>query len=311
MGVLASDFNGDGRVDFLVANDAECNVLWINRGDGTFEDRAELLGLSVNGEGRPEANMGIAWGDSDGDGLPDVAITHFYGERLTLWRAHVGPGPDATYQDQTAEAGLLVDTRPLTGWGTVFADFDLDGRLDLVATNGHIRREPNLLYPHDNPPILFRNRGRGRFANVSATAGGYFRSLHMGRGLACGDLDDDGDPDLVVVQYHAPSVILWNETPRRGNWLMVKLRGRPPNRDAIGARLTARVGPTTMVRTVDGGGSYISTGDRRVHFGLGGATRVDRVEVRWPSGRVEVRSDLPANGTVDWDEAPPAARAPR
>ncbi len=302
MGVLASDFNGDGRIDFLVANDAECNALWLNRGDGTFEDGAENAGLAVNGDGSPEANMGIAYGDTDGDTRPDVAITHFFGERTTLWRSCDDPAGVANYRDATAEAGLLADTRNLTGWGTVFADFDLDGKLDMVATNGHIRREPSQVYPYENPPILFHNRGRGRFANVGATAGQYFRSVRIGRGLACGDLDDDGDLDLVIVHHDAPSVVLWNETRRRGNWLMVRLRGQAPNRDAVGARLSARVGPDTQVRTVDGGGSYLSASDRRVHFGLGPATCVDRLEVRWPSGRVEVRSRIPANSTIEWCE---------
>ena len=131
-------------------------------------------------------------------------------------RRHL-PGPDG-------RGGLLGDTRTLTGWGTAFADFDLDGRLDLVAANGHIRREPSQVYPYENPPILFHNRGRGRFANVNATAGDYFRTSSIGRGLACGDLDDDGDPDIVVVHHHAPSVILWNESPRHGNRLTIRLK---------------------------------------------------------------------------------------
>ncbi len=302
MGVLAADLDGDGRIDFLVANDAQPNAAWINRGDGTFEDRAEALGLAVNGDGVAEANMGIAFGDSDGDALPDVMITHFFGEHETLWRPRHTAGAGLFYMDQTSESGLAAETRNLTGWGTVFADFDQDGRLDLIATNGHIRREPTQVYPYENPAIVWHNRGGGRFANVTAAAGDYFKNLHAGRGLACGDLDDDGDLDIVIVHHHAPSVILWNETPRPGHWLEVRLRGRGPNRDSIGARLVAQVGTSTLVRTVDGGGSYLSAGDPRIQFGLGEASRIDRLEVRWPSGLVATRTDLPADRVIDWAE---------
>jgi hypothetical protein len=302
MGVLAADLDGDGRIDWLVANDAESNALWRNRGDGTFQDVADQIGLAVNGQGEAEANMGIAWGDTDENSLADVLITHFFGEHDTLWRAYPDPHGDLLYQDQTNEAGLAVDSRPLTGWGTVLADFDQDGHLDLIATNGHIRREPAQLYPYENPPIIWRNRGNGRFENVTATAGPYFQKLHMGRGLACGDLDGDGDLDVVVVHHHAPSVILWNESPRQGNFLKVYLEGRAPNRDAVGARVTAQVGPNSFIRTTAGGGSYISANDRQVHFGLGPAAKVDRLEVRWPSGRVETRQNLAANTTIEWVE---------
>jgi hypothetical protein len=304
MGVLAADCDGDGRVDFLVANDAMNNALWHNRGDGTFEDRAEMLGVAVNGDGQCEANMGIAFGDSDGDALPDVLITHFLGEHDTLWRAGTTGGGRISYQDWTDHAGLSLDTRSLTGWGTAFADLDLDGRLDLVATNGHIRREPTQPYPYENPPILWRNVGDGRFANVTLKGGDYFRSLHQGRGLACGDLDDDGDLDLVIVHHHAPAVILWNDSQRRGNWLIVKLKGRGTNRDAIGTRLTASVGQLSLLRTRDGGGSYLSSSDPRLHFGVGAATRIDRLKVRWPSGRVATQFNLPVNRIVEWTEEP-------
>jgi hypothetical protein len=303
MGILAADLDGDGRIDWLVANDAESNALWHNQGDGTFQDVAEQLGVAVNGQGQAEANMGIAWGDTDGNSLADVMITHFYGEHDTLWRAYRGPQGGILYQDQTNEAGLAVDSRPLTGWGTVLADFDQDGHLDLIATNGHIRREPAQLYPYENPPIIWRNRGTGRYENVTATAGAYFQKLHMGRGLACGDLDGDGDLDVVIVHHHAPSVILWNESAGKGNFLKVNLHGHAPNRDAIGARLTAYVGKRSLIREIVGGGSYISANDRQVHFGLGPARHVDRVEVRWPSGKVETRENLSASTTIEWDES--------
>jgi hypothetical protein len=302
MGVLAADLDGDGRIDWLVANDAHANNLWRNRGDGTFEDVAEVLGVAVNGQGLAEANMGIAFGDTDANGLLDIIITHFYGEHTTLWHALNGPNGTHYYQDATSEAGLAVDSRVLTGWGTVVADFDHDGLLDLIQTNGHIRPEPAQLYRYDNPPILWRNQGDGRFANVSSTAGLYFQSLHMGRGLASGDLDNDGDLDLVVVHHHAPSVILWNESPGQGNYLKIKLRGAGQNRDGIGAIITATINGQKMVRTIAGGGSYISASDTTVHFGLGTATIVDRVELRWPSGKTESRSQLPVNATIEWTE---------
>ena len=174
MGVLASDFDNDGRTDIFVANDAMANALWRNRGDGRFEEVAEAWGLAYNAEGVAEANMGIAWGDTDGDSWPDLLVTHFYNEHDTLWRAQGLDSGRPFYLDSTREAGLAMESRPMTGWGAAFADFDHDGDLDLIVANGHIRPEKAQTYRYANPPLLWRNEGQGRFVNVSDTAGPFF-----------------------------------------------------------------------------------------------------------------------------------------
>ena len=291
LGVIFDDLDGDGRIDIYVANDGDPNFAWISQADGTFVDRAALLGLAVNSYGRPEGSMGIARGDVDGDGAEDLLLTHFAQETNSLYR-RLGPGQ---FSDETLARGLAGPSLDRTGFGAAFFDLELDGDLDLFVVNGRVFRRRSLagarLSDHWNsyaePNQLFVNSGGGRFAEVVVGCGPACNDIEVSRGLVAGDLDRDGDVDLVVTNANGTVRLYRNETPRQGHWLAVRAIDPALRRDAIGARIEVRLGRRVLVRTVTAARSYLSSGDLTTHFGLGEAERVDRILVRWPDGAIE------------------------
>ncbi len=292
LGVVCADFNGDGWPDILVANDGEPNHLWINRHNGTFREEAAQRGLAYNSLGQSEANMGIALGDVDGDGLLDVFITHLAEETHTLWRQ----GPAGAFRDRTGAAGLSSSRWRGTGFGTVVADFDHDGAVDVVSVSGRVGRGETIQnralgfwwgrYAERNQ--VFGNDGDGHFRDLSLDNPALCGTANVARGLAVGDLNGDGALDLLVTTVAGPARLYHNVAPKRGHWLMVRAVDPALRRDALGALVRVRAGGRTFVRPINPGGSYLCSSDVRAHFGLGEAGRVEEIEVIWPDGTKEI-----------------------
>ncbi|MCI0485890.1 MAG: CRTAC1 family protein [Blastocatellia bacterium] len=289
LGVVTDDFNGDGWTDIYVANDGDPNQLWINQKNGTFKNEALLGGAAVNRDGQAEAGMGVDSGDFNGDGRPDIFLTHLMEETNTLY-ANLG---DGIFEDRTIEAGLGLQTRRYTGFGTLWFDYDNDGRLDLLSANGAVRTLEELArkgdrYPMGQPNQLFHNNGKGSFTEVSAEAGPSFQLLEVSRGAAFGDIDNDGDTDVLISNNNGRARLLLNQTGNRNRWLGLRLVGSKYNRDMLGARVEIVIEKNNVqLRRARTDGGYCSSQDPRVHVGLGGSERVEAVRVRWPSGEVE------------------------
>jgi hypothetical protein len=287
LGVVALDLDDDGRIDLFVANDGMPNFLFHNLGNGRFESIGPISGCAVNQEGRRQAYMGVDADDLHGEGRPDLFATAFSEETNTLFRNEGG----GHFLDVTHGSGLGPPSWFMLGFGTCFLDVDRDGSLDVVAVNGHVSRH---IDREGNPNITFRqtaqlflNNGHGHFRDISGRVGPYFRQPHVGRGVAVGDYDNDGRMDLAISNNGEAAVLLHNESHTPYHWVRLELQGTQSNRDAIGTRVTVHAGGRTLVRHRKGGGSYLSASDPRLLVGLGTATQVDRMEIRWPSGLLQ------------------------
>jgi enediyne biosynthesis protein E4 len=302
-GVVAADLDEDGKVDLFVANDMTADYLFHNQGGFKFVEKGLTAGVSSNATGAHQAGMGVACGDLDGDGRPDLVVTNFYNESMTYFH-NMG---DGFFGDESAAVGLAAPSRYLLGFGVAFLDADNDGRLDVMTANGHVF-DGRPQYPWMMPVQFLRNVGEGRakFIDASSRSGPPFEVLRMGRGLAAGDLDNDGRIDVVVVSQNQPAAYLHNRSTA-GRFLTIQLEGTTSNRDAVGASVTVQVGARRLKAQRVGGGSFQSAGDPRLHFGLGTADRADAVEVRWPSGRIDRHPALQGGRgyrLVEGDESP-------
>ena len=287
LGVMAIDFNQDGWPDLYVANDGNPNQLWINQKDGTFRNEADIRGAAVNADGMSEAGMGIDIGDFDGNGTDDIFLTHLTREKSTMF-VNRGQG---YFEDRSVEVGVAAPSIPFTGFGTAFLDYDNDGWLDIVAANGAVHLIEELRAKGDPYPLhqrkqLFHNLGNGRFEEATRAGGPAFELSEVGRGLAVGDLDNDGAVDFVVNNNNGPFRIFHNDVGAASNWIGLRLLAG--KRDAYGARLEVRRnGLPTIYRRVRADGSYLSANDPRVLVGLGKQPKIDALVVRWPGGGVE------------------------
>jgi len=293
LGVSTLDFDDDGWVDAYVANDSNPSALYRNNHDGTFTDVAVTSGCAYSQDGKPQAGMGVAIGDYDHNGTMDIFKTNFAGDTSTLY-ANSGQG---FCDDRTFAAGIGVNTRWL-GWATAFVDLGNDGWLDLFLANGHVYPEVAQLKTeaaYAQRKVVYVNRGNGRFEDVTEQLGAPATTPRAARGAAFGDVDNDGDVDIVISNVNAPPDLFRTDTEAGRHWLLVKLTGTTSNRSAIGARVGCTAGGMTQWEEVRGGGSYISQNDLRVHFGLGETTKVDRLWVRWPSGLEEEWRELAAD----------------
>jgi hypothetical protein len=300
LGVAMIDYDQDGWPDLLVANDTEPNKLYRNQRNGTFRDVAVEAGIAFSAEGKARAGMGVDVGDFDNSGRSGVAITNFDNEMIGLYRAEAGGG----FADVAVQSGVGLASKTTLGFGCTFVDCDLDGSLDLIAVNGHIddtvRNVRNVGYAQ--APQLFLNNGKGGFREVGDEVGGGFNEPKVGRGLAVGDFDRDGDQDILMTTNKGPAYLFRNDQTAGNRSIRFRLVGTQSNRDGIGAQVKISSGGVEQTRFVRTGSSYLSQSELPVTFGLGKHDKVERLVIYWPSGRAEEFKNLTAGQSYEVTE---------
>jgi hypothetical protein len=301
LGIALADYDRDGHIDVAVANDSMPEFLYHNKGNGTFEEDGLMSEMAVDGDGRAFAGMGIDFQDYNNDGYPDLFITDLANQKYALFKND----HDGTFDYASFVSGVAGITLLHSGWGTKFIDYDNDGLKDLIVAQGHDMDNVQLTYPqlhYKEPMLLMRNMGGGKFVDVSKESGAVFQEAWAGRGLAVGDLNNDGREDLVVTTNDGPAYVVMNETPTKNHWLELNLVGHTSNRDGIGAVIKLTTAKGSQWWTVSTAGSYLSSSDKRAHFGLGVATEAQTIEIEWPSGIHQVLKDVKADQILKVDE---------
>lgn len=310
LGIALADFDRDGKIDLAVANDSMLEFLFHNKGDGTFEETGLNAEIAVDGDGRTYAGMGIDFADYDNDGLPDLVITNLANQKYALYHNN----GDGSFTYNTYLAGMAGMTLLHSGWGIHFVDYDNDGLKDLLITQGHDLDNVELDFPqihYKEPMLLARNMGAGRFVDVSAISGAVFQQAWVGRGMAVGDIDNDGREDAVVSTNDGTAHVLHNATATTNHWLTLLLVGHTSNRDGIGAEIELATPAGKQYVTVSTAGSYLSSNDKRAHFGLGAASAASSIVIHWPSGIVQQLSNVKGDQQILVDEPSPAATGGR
>ena len=305
LGVAIADYDRDGHIDLFVANDSMVEFLYHNKGNGTFEEVGLLSEVAVDVDGRTYAGMGVDFADYNNDGWPDIVVTDLANQRYALYKNN----SDGSFSYSSTSSGISRMTLTHSGWGVRFFDYDNDGWKDLLIAQGHDLDTIEMTSPglrYREPLLLARNTGK-EFVDVSAASGEVFRQSWVARGMAIGDLDNDGRLDAVVTTNDGPAYVLHNETATANHWILLKLVGHKSNRDGIGAAVKIATANGPQFATVSTASSYLSSSDKRVHFGLGKESVIREIEIRWPSGIVQKLKDVKADQILQVDEPVSAA----